>query len=49
MTNNKNSRIWQNLIAFLAIAMVIGAGVFAFRETAEEERVVKVRSMHFTH
>lgn len=49
MTNNKNSRIWQNLIAFLAIAMVIGAGVFAFRETAEEERVVKVRSMPFTH
>ena len=49
MTNNKKSRIWRKLIAFLAIAMVIGAGVFAFRETAEAERVVKVRSMPFTH
>lgn len=49
MTNNKKSRIWPKLIAFLAIAMVIGAGVFAFRETAEAERVVKVRSMPFTH
>jgi len=49
MTNNKKSRIWRKLIAFLAISMVIGAGVFAFRETAEAERVVKVRSMPFTH
>lgn len=49
MTNNKKSRIWRKLIAFLAIPMVIGAGVLTFRETAEEERVVKVRSMPFTH